>query len=117
MLRPGGHVGFSDLALRACPPPEDDRVLRALLYHGGAELVTDWPALFTHHGFTIVARRDIIADTMATWDRTRAVYEQRSVEVVRRYGRRIADRTRAQLDLIPKLLANLATFPVLSALK
>jgi cyclopropane fatty-acyl-phospholipid synthase-like methyltransferase len=117
VLRPGGYVGFSDLALRACPSPEDDRVLRAVLYHGGAELVTDWPALFARHGFTIVARRDIIADTMATWDRTRAIYEQRRVEVVRRYGRRIADRTRAQLNLIPKLLANLATFPVLSALK
>ena len=117
VLRPGGHVGFSDLALRACPSAEEDRALKAVLYHGGAELVTDWPTLFARHGFTIVGREDIIADTMATWERTRALYEQRNSEVVRRYGRRIADRTRAQIDLIPKMLANLATFPVLSALK
>ena len=51
-----------------------------------AELVTDWPALFVRHGFAIVGRRDIIAATMPTWDRTRAVYEERRVEVVRRHG-------------------------------
>jgi SAM-dependent methyltransferase len=43
VLRPGGHVGFSDLALRACPSPAEDRALRAVLYHSGAELVSDWP--------------------------------------------------------------------------
>jgi hypothetical protein len=43
-------------------------------------LVTDWPALCARHGFTIVDRRDIIADTIETWDRVRAVYEQRSVD-------------------------------------
>lgn len=63
------------------------------MYHSGAELVTDWPALFVRQGFTIVDRRDIIADTIATWDRVRAVYEQRSVEAVRRYGHRLAHRT------------------------
>jgi SAM-dependent methyltransferase len=73
VLRPGGHVGFSDLALRACPSQKEDHVLRAVLYHSGAELVTDWPALFVRHGFTIVDRRDIITDTIATWDRVRAV--------------------------------------------
>ncbi|MGH3083202.1 MAG: SAM-dependent methyltransferase [Gaiellaceae bacterium] len=117
VLRPGGYVGFSDLALRSCPPPDDDRALRAVLYHGGAELVTDWPALFARYGFTIVDRRDIIADTLPTWDRTRAVYEERSVEVVHRYGRRIGDRIRAHVDLIPKILARYATFPVLSMLR
>jgi len=117
VLRRGGHVGFSDLALRTCPSLEDDRVLRALLYHGGAELVTDWPALFARHGFSIVVRRDIIVETMPTWDSARAVYEQRRLEVIRRHGRRLADRTRAQIELIPKILANYAIFPVLSALK
>jgi cyclopropane fatty-acyl-phospholipid synthase-like methyltransferase len=117
VLRPGGRVGFSDLALQTRPSVEDDLTLKAVLYHRGAELVTDWPALFARHGFTIVGRRDIIADTMPTWDRTRAVYEERRVEVVRRYGRRIADRTRAHVDLIPKILARYATFPVLSMLK
>jgi cyclopropane fatty-acyl-phospholipid synthase-like methyltransferase len=117
VLRPGGHIGFSDLALRTCPAPEDDRTLRAVLYHRGAELVTDWPGLFTSHGFTIVDRRDIIADTLPTWDHTRAVYDERRVDVARRYGRRIAARTRAQVDGIPKILARYATFPVLSMLK
>jgi cyclopropane fatty-acyl-phospholipid synthase-like methyltransferase len=117
VLRPGGHVGFSDLALRACPTQREDRALRAVLYHSGAELVTDWPALFVRHGFTIVDRRDIIADTIATWDRVGAVYEQRSDEAVHRYGQRLAHRTRAQIDSIPEILAKHATFPVLSALK
>jgi cyclopropane fatty-acyl-phospholipid synthase-like methyltransferase len=117
VLRPGGHVGFSDLALRACPSQQEDRALRAVLYHSGAELVTDWPALFSRHGFTIVERADIIADTIETWDRVRAVYEQRSVEAVHRYGHRLAGRIRAQIDLIPQILAKYATFPVLSALK
>ena len=117
VLRPGGHVGFSDLALHTCPPPEDDRALRAVLYHRGTELVTDWPALFSRHGFTIVGRQDIIAATMPTWDHTRAVYEQRNLEVARRYGRRIAHRTRGQLERIADILTNYATFPVLSARK
>ncbi len=117
VLRPGGHVGFSDLALRACPSQQEDHALRAVLYHSGAELVTDWPALFVRHGFTIVDRGDIIADTIETWDRVRAVYEQRSVEAVHRYGHRLARRIRARIDLIPEILAKYATFPVLSALK
>jgi cyclopropane fatty-acyl-phospholipid synthase-like methyltransferase len=117
VLRPGGHVGFSDLALRARPSQQDDHALRAVLYHSGAELVTDWPALFVGHGFTIVDRRDIVADTIETWDRVRTVYEQRSVEVVHRYGHRLARRIRAQIDLIPEILVKYATFPVLSALK
>ena len=117
VLRPGGHVGFSDLALRACPSQTEDHALRAVLYHSGAELVTDWPALFARHGFTIVDRRDIIADTIATWDRVRTVYEERRVEAVRRYGHRLARRIRAQIDLIPEILGKYATYPVLSALK
>jgi SAM-dependent methyltransferase len=117
VLRPGGYVGFSDLALRACPSQQEDDALRAVLYHSGAELVTEWPALFVRHGFTMVDRRDIIADTIETWDRVGAVYEQRSVEAVHRYGHRLARGIRAQIELIPKILAKYATFPVLSALK
>jgi cyclopropane fatty-acyl-phospholipid synthase-like methyltransferase len=117
LLRPGGYVGFSDLALSAPPSAEEERALRAVLYHRGDELVTDWPALFCRHGFTIVERRNIIAETMATWDRTRTVYEQRSGEAVRRYGQRIAARIREQLELIPQILASHATFPVLAARK
>jgi cyclopropane fatty-acyl-phospholipid synthase-like methyltransferase len=117
VLRPGGHVGFSDLALRASPPHTEDHALRAVLYHSGAELVTDWPALFVRHGFTIVDQRDIIDETIATWDRVRAVYEERRVEAVHRYGRRLAHRIRAQIDLIPEILIKYATYPVFSALK
>ncbi len=117
VLRPGGRVGFSDLALHASPPPTDDRTLRAVLYHRGEELVTDWPALFLRHGFSVLDSRDIIAETMPTWDRTQEIYEERATEVVHRYGRRIAERTRAQVRRIPSILARYATFPVLSVLK
>src|SRR6266542_4100789 len=99
------------------PSQQEDHALRTVLYHSGAELLTNWPALFVRHGFTLVDRGDIIADTIETWDRVRAAYEQRSVEAVHRYGHRLARRIRAQIDLIPQILAKYATFPVLSALK
>ncbi len=117
VLRPGGRLGFSDLALHTSPPSTDDRTLRAVLYHRGEELVTDWPALFLRHGFSVVDSRDIIAETMPTWDRTQAIYEERSGEVDHRYGKRLADRTRAQVRRIPAILARYATYPVLSVLK
>jgi 27-O-demethylrifamycin SV methyltransferase len=117
VLRPDGRVGFSDLALHTNPSPTDNLTLRALLYHRGEELVTDWPALFLRHGFRVVDCRDIIAETMPTWHRTQAIYEERHSEVVHRYGKRITDRTRAQMHRIPTILARYATFPVLSILK
>jgi cyclopropane fatty-acyl-phospholipid synthase-like methyltransferase len=117
VLRPGGHVGFSDLALRACPSPPEDRALRALLYHSGAELVTDWPAIFARHGFQIVECRDIITETLPTWEHARAVYERRDGEVTRRYGRRLADRIRAHLERIPAILATHGSFPAFCAHK
>jgi cyclopropane fatty-acyl-phospholipid synthase-like methyltransferase len=117
VLRPGGRLGFSDLALHTCPPRSDDRTLQSVLYHRGQELVTDWPSLFQRHGFEIAGRRDIIRHTMQTWNRTTAVYDERRTEALRRYGRRITDRTRAQVEQIPKILARYATFPVLSLLK
>ena len=117
VLRPGGHVGFSDLALRTRLSPAEDRTLRALLYHSGAELVTDWPAIFAGHGFRIVECRDIITATLPTWGHARAVYEQRNSEVTRRYGRRLADRMLAPLELIPGILAAHGSFPVLCAQK
>jgi cyclopropane fatty-acyl-phospholipid synthase-like methyltransferase len=117
LLRPGGHVGFSDLALRNGVSPAEDRELRAVLYHSAAELVTDWPALFAQHGFQVVECRDIIADTLPTWDHARAVFELRNGEVVRRYGRRLASRTAAHLECIRDILAVHGTFPALAALK
>lgn len=117
VLRPGGHVGFSDLVLRTRPLPAEDRALRAVLYHAGAELVTDWPAIFARHGFRVVECRDIITATLPTWEHARAVYERRDGEVTRRYGRRLADRILAQLELIPSILAARGSFPVLCAQK
>jgi SAM-dependent methyltransferase len=116
VLRPDGRVGFSDLALHANPPPTDNRTLRAVLYHRGEELVTDWPALFLRCGFSVPSIRTS-SETMPTWQRTQAIYEERRSEVVDRYGKRIADRTRAQVHRIPAILAGYATFPVLSVLK
>jgi cyclopropane fatty-acyl-phospholipid synthase-like methyltransferase len=117
MLRPGGHVGFSDLAMRDRVSRADDRELRAVLYHSAAELVTDWPAIFVRQGFRVVESRDIIADTLPTWEHVRAVYQRRNGEVVRRYGRRLAKRTVPHLERIRGILAVHGTFPVLAALK
>jgi cyclopropane fatty-acyl-phospholipid synthase-like methyltransferase len=117
VLRPGGRVGFSDLALHTNPPRTDNHTLRAVLYHRGEELVTDWPALFRRTGFTVTDCHDIIAETMPTWHRTQAIYDERSSEVVQRYGKRLANRIHRQVHRIPSILARYATFPVLSVLK
>jgi len=117
LLRPGGHVGFSDLALRTRVSPAHDRELRAVLYHSAAELMTDWPAVFSCAGFRIVESHDIIAETLPTWDHVRAVYGTRSDEVVRRYGRRLVARTIAHLERIASVLAEHGTFPALAAQK
>ena len=116
VLRPGGHVGFSDLALRARPSPPKDHALRALLYHSGTELVTDWPAIFANHRFRVVECRDIIAETLPTWEHARTVYERRDGEVTRRYGQGLVDRV-ARLERIPRILAAHSIFPVLCVRK
>ena len=117
MVRRGGHVGFSDLALRNGVSSSEDRELRAVLYHSAAELVTDWPAIFARQGFRVRESRDIIRDTLPTWEHVRAVYQLRDSEVVSRYGRRLANRTIAHLERIRSILATHGTFPVLAALK
>jgi sarcosine/dimethylglycine N-methyltransferase len=117
VLRPGGHVGFSDLAFRVRPSPAQDRVLRAVLYHSGSELVTDWPALFAARGFRIVESRDIIRQTLPTWDHARAIYDAHNGQILHRYGRRLAARTLARLEEIPAILATHGTFPLLCAQK
>jgi O-methyltransferase StaMB len=117
VLRPGGHLGFSDLALRTCPSAAENRALRAVLYHSGAELVSDWPELFTRHGFRVAECRDILSETLPTWEHARAVYQRRHGEVTHRYGRPLADRILASLEQIPGILATHGTYPVLSAQK
>ena len=91
--------------------------MRAVLYHSAVELVTDWPAIFVGQGFRLVECRDIITDTLPTWDQVRAVYQRRNGEVTRRYGRRLANRTIAHLERIRGILALYGTFPVIAALK
>jgi cyclopropane fatty-acyl-phospholipid synthase-like methyltransferase len=117
MVRPGGHVGFSDLAMRNEVSSAEDRELRAVLYHSAAELVTDWPAIFARQGFRVRECLDIISDTLPTWERVRAVYKLRDDEVVSRYGRRLANRTVGHLERIRGILAAHGTFPVLAAEK
>jgi hypothetical protein len=103
--------------LRNPVSPADDRELRAVLYHSGAELVTDWPAIFSREGFRIVESRDIIVETLPTWDHVRAVYGTRDGDVVRRYGRRLVERTIAHLERIAVILAEHGTFPTFAAQK
>jgi hypothetical protein len=92
-------------------------VLRAVLYHSGAELVTDWPAVFASHGFRVVECQDIISETPPTWEHARAVYERRDGEVSHRYGQGLVDRVAARLERIPRILAAHGTFPTLCAHK
>jgi cyclopropane fatty-acyl-phospholipid synthase-like methyltransferase len=117
LVRPGGRVGFSDLALREGVSRAEDRDVRAVLYHSAAELVTDWPAIFRGRGFRVLECRDIITATLPTWEHVRATYHGRRDEVVRRYGRRLANRTMARLERIRGILAAYGTFPVIAALK
>ena len=117
LLRAGGRVGFSDLALRAGVAEDDDRELRAVLYHSAAELVTDWPAVFAQQGFEVEDYVDVITETLPTWEQVQTVYRLRDDEVVGRYGRRLADKTVAHIDRIRDILASHGTFPVLSGLK
>jgi cyclopropane fatty-acyl-phospholipid synthase-like methyltransferase len=117
LLRPGGHVGFSDLALRDGVTAAEDRELRAVLYHSASELVTDWPAIFAAQGFDVVDERDIMADTLATWDHVREEYRRRDGEVVQRYGRRLASRIVGRLESVRGILAAHGTYPAFAAHK
>jgi O-methyltransferase StaMB len=117
VLRPGGLVGFSDLALHSPPRRADRRVLRAVFYDNGSELVTDWPAIFREHGFIVPEQRCIMKQTMPTWEHVRGIYAGHDSELARRYGRTIARRTCAQIERLPEILERLGTFPVLAARK
>jgi cyclopropane fatty-acyl-phospholipid synthase-like methyltransferase len=117
VLRPGGHIGFSDLAFTGRPCTREERAMKMILYHEGRELITDWPALFEKRGFEIVERHDMIDETMETWDHFIAVYEERRSEVEARYGKRIAAQSIENLKLLPSILQRYGSFPVLSARK
>ena len=115
VLRPGGLVGFSDLALHSPPSKDDRRILRAVFYDDGSELVSDWPAIFSAVGFAVSGQRCIIEQTLPTWERVREIYTGRDSELARRYGASIARRTCARIERIPEILTRLGTFPVFAA--
>ena len=117
VLKPGGHIGFSDLAFTGCPNAEEEKAMKMILYHQGRELITDWPALFQRRGFEVREERDMIEHTMSTWDHFIAVYEERQNEVEARYGRRIATQSLANLKRLPAILKKYGSFPVISARK
>jgi cyclopropane fatty-acyl-phospholipid synthase-like methyltransferase len=117
VLKPGGGVGFSDLALRHVASRADRRVLRGVFYDDGSNLVTDWPALFEQRGFIVDEHRCILAETMPTWAHVRTLYAGDSSELARCYGRSVARRTGAQIDRLPEILRRLGTFPVIAARK
>ena len=119
VLRPGGRVGFSDLVFSLLPAPAEDRALRALLYHSGRELLTDWPALFTAAGFRLGTVRDIQEQTLPTWQHVQAAYRQHAEQVQARYGRRlgpgIARRIDGQVALVAGAIRRCGSYPAFSA--
>lgn len=117
VLKPGGHIGFSDLIFTARPTPAEERIMRAILYHEGAELITDWPAQFREAGFAVKQCRNMIEQTAATWRHSLAIYQERTAEVEQRYGRKIAQQTMAALREIPHIMEKYGAFVVLSAQK
>jgi cyclopropane fatty-acyl-phospholipid synthase-like methyltransferase len=117
VLRPGGHVGFCDLAFVQAPTPREDKALRAMLYHTGSELVTDWPARFLAAGFKVEEHRDIHAATLPTWMHVQEVYARRSAEVDRRYGKMIAGRMRRQVADVVPAITRCGSYPTFCAQK
>lgn len=115
VLRPGGRLGFSDIALRSAPTKQDRVALRAVFYDDGSQLVTDWPAVLTEHGFQVQSHRCIIAETLPTWDRVREIYSGDHSVVAERYGSLLARRAMAQLERMPTVLERIGTFPVIAA--
>jgi ubiquinone/menaquinone biosynthesis C-methylase UbiE len=119
VLRPGGQVGFSDLVFDRPPTAAEDRALRALLYHSGQELLTDWPGLFAAAGFQLGAVRDIHAQTLPTWQHVQAVYREHAARVQARYGQRlapgIARRIDRQVAQVAAAIERCGSYPALSA--
>lgn len=117
VLKPGGHVGFSDLVFTAAPTDAEESVMRTILYHKGSELMTDWPAHFKQQGFHIKSCVDMILHTAETWTYSLNVYKDRLTEVEKRYGKKIAKHTMDALGFIPEIMRKYGSFVVLSAQK
>jgi len=88
--------------------------MRAILYHEGRELITNWPALFRNGGFVVRSSADMMEHTHPTWEHSLAVYKKRREEVEHRYGRRIAKVTMKQMHRIPEILKTYGSFVVMS---
>lgn len=117
MLKPGGYAGFSDLVFTGFPDEAEEKTMEAILYHKGRELVTDWPKIFRENGFQIEEQKNIINETMPTWQYSIAVYEKKHAEVVQRYGKKIAETTLGHLRKMTEILEKYGSFPVLSLRK
>lgn len=117
VLKPGGHVGFSDLIFTASPTREEERSIRTVLYHEGSELITDWPSIFRRRGFEISEEKNIIKETMQTWKHSLQIYKTRAQEVEKRYGKTIARRTMNHLERIPSIIEKYGSFLLMSAVK
>jgi hypothetical protein len=102
-----------------CPTAAEDRALRALLYHSGRELLTDWPALFAAAGFRLGTVCDIQAQTLPTWQHVQAAYHQHAKHVQVRYGRQlglgIARRIDTQVAQVAAAINRCGRYPALSA--
>ncbi len=114
ILKPGGHIGFSDLVFTGNPTSEEEKSMRTILYHEGKELLTDWPSLFRRCGFVVKEERDYIKETMETWTHSADVYEERLHEVEKRYGKRIAASSLNHLRRIPEIMEKYGSFMVMS---
>jgi cyclopropane fatty-acyl-phospholipid synthase-like methyltransferase len=117
VLKPGGHVGFSDLVFTRAPTVAEDAIMKTILYHKGSELVTDWSSHFKQSGFHIKTCVDMILHTAETWVHSLKIYQDRLREVEQRYGKKIAKHTMNALKFIPGIMAKYGVFIVLSAQK
>jgi hypothetical protein len=86
--------------------------LRTLLYHSGAELLTDWPGLFTAAGFQLGTVRDIQAQTLPAWQHVQAVYRQHAQQAHEQYGRRLGAGIERQ---VARAIRRCGSYPALSA--
>lgn len=117
ILKPGGHVGFSDLVFKSLPTAEEDRILQTILYHKGNELMSDWAEIFCKAGFSIADKKEILKETMKTWEFNLKVYADNRETVDKRYGKKRVSLLMQQLRHIPQMLEKHAAFPVLSLKK
>jgi cyclopropane fatty-acyl-phospholipid synthase-like methyltransferase len=117
VLRPGGSVGFGDLAFTRTPTADEDKSLRAVLYHTGSELVGDWRARFANRGFAVTRYRDIHTATLSTWDILQEFHQAHVSELCRRNSRPVVAATLRHFDRLVPAIVRCGTYPTFSAQK